>query len=138
MVDPNDIRELCTGNAGNGIVRGSESRRKAGIMTHKLTKAEAVAFYDSGEWRSWSAEQIAELQLFQDLLCVPFDVFHKAVEEVLGRPVWTHEFASPNHENLRAEYAETQPAPTKQEILELIPEEKRVIILLDDANGADD
>lgn len=105
---------------------------------NKLTKVEAIAFHDSGEWKSWSAEQIVELQLFQDLLCVPFSVFHEAIEKVLGRPVWTHEFASSNIDNIRAEYAETRPAPTMQEILELIPKEKRVIILLDDVNYADD
>ena len=97
----------------------------------ELTKAEAIAFYDNGDWKNWSAEQIVELQLFQDRLCVPFDVFHEAVEKVLGGPVWTHEFASPNHMNLRAEYAELRAAPTMQEIIELIPEEKRIILYKD-------
>lgn len=104
----------------------------------ELTKAEATAFYESGEWKNWSAEQIVEFQLFQDLLCVPFGIFHEAVEKVLGRSVWTHEFASSNISYIRAEYAETRPAPTRQEIFDLIPEEKRVIFSLGDANGADD
>ena len=94
----------------------------------ELTQAEAIAFAESGDWKSWNAEQIVELQLFQERLCLPFDIFHEAIEKVLGRPVSTHEFASSNIENLRAEYAEMRRAPTMREIIELIPEENRIII----------
>jgi hypothetical protein len=33
-------------------------------------------------------------ELFTDRLFMPFDLFHEGVEELLGRPVWTHEFAA--------------------------------------------
>ncbi len=35
-------------------------------------------------------------QLSQERLCLPFELFQKAVEQALGRPVWTHEFAYPD------------------------------------------
>ena len=61
---------------------------------------------------------------------MPFDVFHKAVEETLGRPVFTHEFGL-NLDGLCKELAGEQKAPTLQQIVELIPEEKRLLIALD-------
>jgi len=58
-----------------------------------LTKKEAIKKYKSGWWKDKTDEEIAEFQIHESRLCCPFDVFHKAVETWLGRPVWTHEFA---------------------------------------------
>lgn len=52
--------------------------------------------YNSGWWKTKTPEEIAEFQIHEEKLCVPFDVFHESVEKWLGRPVWTHEFADPN------------------------------------------
>lgn len=71
-------------------------------MTQEMTEAEAIAFHDSSVWEQWTDHQIVELQLFQRLLCVPFNRYHEAIEKVLGRPVWTHEFA--DTQRLQAEY----------------------------------
>ena len=71
-------------------------------MIEQITEEEAVRIYTSGEWKNWTDEQIAEKQLYQRRLCVPFDKFHAAMEKVLGRPIWTHEFA--NSSALIAEY----------------------------------
>jgi hypothetical protein len=95
-------------------------------MTEQLTKEQAIAIAESGEWEKWTDEEIVKLQLFQDRLCVPFDRFHQAIEKVLGRPVWTHEFAF--IENLREEYRKERPQPTMAQILDLIPGDKRIII----------
>jgi hypothetical protein len=91
----------------------------------QFTTEEAIAFAKSEIWKTWNHEQIVRLQLFQDKLCVPFDKFHEAIESVLGRPVWTHEFAS---NNIKEEYLGTRPAPTFEEIIDLIPKDKRIII----------
>lgn len=41
-------------------------------------------------------ERAAELQHWMDIvLTVNFSDFHKRAEELVGRPVWTHEFARP-------------------------------------------
>lgn len=94
----------------------------------QLTKEQAIAFYDNKCYVSLTSRQIAEFQLEQDRLCVPFDIFHKAIEETLGRPVFTHEF-SLNREELKQELYGAKEAPTLEEIINLIPEDKRIIIL---------
>lgn len=96
------------------------------MKTTQLTKEQAIAMFNSKIYESWTHEQIVRFQLFQDRLCMPFEKFHEAVESVFGRPVFTHEFA--NHDNMMQEYLGTKPAPTFQEILDLIPQEKRIII----------
>lgn len=90
-------------------------------MDKQLTKEEAIAIYAVEDWKGWDAETIVKLQLFQDHLCVPFDVFHKAMEEILDRPVWIHEFVI-----LRAEYLKTK--PSFEEIVSLIPPDKLIIV----------
>ncbi|MBA7527657.1 hypothetical protein ES705_19835 [subsurface metagenome] len=92
----------------------------------QLTKNQAIKIYDSEIYKDMTSEQIVKFQLFQSRLCVPFSVFHKAITEVLGRPVWTHEFAF--KDNLMKEYLGKKSPPTMEEIINLIPEEKRIII----------
>jgi hypothetical protein len=92
-----------------------------------MTKNEAIALYESRFWKQMSHEEIAKFQLMEPLLCMPFDVFHEAVEKTLGRPVFTHEFGM-NPEGLRKELFHGAPAPTLEEIINLIPEDKRMII----------
>lgn len=93
-----------------------------------MTKEQALTIYESGIWRQWTDEQKARFQLFEDRLCMPFGEFHRAVEAVLGRPVWTHEFASSNQKRIQAEFLKEAPAPTLQEIMDLIPADKRILI----------
>ena len=96
----------------------------------QLSKEEAIEFYEGGKWKDWPKRAIAGFQLYQKLLCVPFSVFHEAIEEALGRPVWTHEFGL-NHDGLVAEYLGQAEAPTFEQIMEMIPAEKRIIIASD-------
>lgn len=93
----------------------------------ELSKDKATELCDSGWWGGLSARQIAGFQLFADRLCMPFSVFHEAVEEVLFRSVWTHEFGL-NPDGLRMEFLGHKSAPTMDEIMELIPAEKRIIV----------
>ncbi len=37
-------------------------------------------------------EQAAIIGLYTGIACGPFSDVHKLAEELLGRPVWTHEF----------------------------------------------
>lgn len=91
-----------------------------------MTKEQAVALAKSGWWKDKSHEEIAIFQLYEERLCMPFDVFQEAVEKLLKRPVFTHEFARPDR--LKAELFDDRPAPTMAEILDLIPAEKRLVI----------
>ncbi len=92
-----------------------------------MTKAESLAKYDSKFWEPMTYVERAKFQLFEPLLCMPFDVFHEAVEKALGRPVYTHEFGM-NLDGLKRELLKISPAPTMIEILDLIPAEKRIIV----------
>ena len=68
-----------------------------------MTREEAVVKQSTEWWKTATAEEIMEFQINEERLCCPWAVFQDAVEECLGRPVWTHEFAKP--ENLIAEKA---------------------------------
>lgn len=93
----------------------------------QLTKEQAIAFCDNKLYEDMTSRQIAEFQMEQDRLCMPFDVFHKAITEALGRPVYTHEFAL-NREGLLKELRGEKEPPTLEEIINLIPEDKRILI----------
>ena len=93
-----------------------------------MTKEEAIALYKTEFWSSMTAEEIATFQLFEEKLCLPLDVFHEALEKTLGRPVWTHEFAC-DLNGLKMELLGERNAPTPEEIINLIPEEKRLLII---------
>jgi hypothetical protein len=93
-----------------------------------MTKEQAIAFHDAGTWRGMTDFERATLQLGQDLLCMPFGVFHESVEKALGRPVWTHEFGV-NMQGLRDELAGIARAPSMTEIVGMLPAEKTIAVL---------
>lgn len=93
----------------------------------QVSKEVAIKIYDSGKWKRWTAEQKVKFQLFQDRLCMPFGDFHAAMQEVLGRPVWTHEFAF--RDKLIAEYKGKRQRPSFEDIIGLLPEDKTIVIL---------
>jgi len=101
------------------------------MKDNRLTKEEAIALANSHFWEPMSQEERFRFQLFEPRMCMPFEVFHEAAEAVLGRPVFTHEFGR-NYEGIVQEYLGQRPAPTLEEIIELIPEEKRIIIWPED------
>ncbi len=92
----------------------------------QMTKEQAVKLYNSDKWESWTDEQIVRLQLFQDKLCIEWIRFHQAVEKVLGRSVYTHEFGSEG--KLREEYLGQKKAPTIVEIINQLPNKPIVVI----------
>ena len=67
-----------------------------------MTKDEAITLFNSGWWNGLSAREVAQRQLYEERLIMPFDKFHEVMNEALGRPVWTHEFAGA--ERLIAEF----------------------------------
>jgi len=94
----------------------------------QLTKEQAIAFGENKCYEGMSYRQRAEFQIEQQFLCMPFDIFHEAVEKTLGRPVFTHEFAFAD--SIKKElYGEKEP-PTFEEICALIPKEKLLILNL--------
>jgi hypothetical protein len=93
----------------------------------QITREEAILIHDSKLWEDWTHRQRAEFQLTQRCLAMPFGVFHEAVEKALGRPVWTHEFGL-NWAGLVRELRGDLPPPTMQEIIDLIPPEKLIVV----------
>lgn len=93
----------------------------------QLTQEQAVSFDKNELWKDWTNEEIVRFQLFQKRLCMPFNKFHEAVEDVFKRPVFTHEFAY--SDELKKEYLGEKEAPTFDEILNLIPAEKRILVI---------
>lgn len=92
-----------------------------------IGKDAAIALGKTNWWENKSAKDVARFQLLTDELSMPFEIFHEKLEEALGRPVWTHEIAM-NFDGLADELLDGKPAPSMQEILDLIPEEKRIVI----------
>jgi hypothetical protein len=98
-------------------------------MNDQLTKEQAVALYDSEFWIGMTLRERAEFQIHTNRLCMPFDVFHEAVEKTLSRPVFTHEFGL-NRDGIVAELAGECDPPSFAEIVDLIPEEKRILLVI--------
>jgi hypothetical protein len=93
-----------------------------------MTKDEAIKLYESKFWETMTYEERAKFQMFEPLLCMPFNIFHEAIEKTLGRPVWTHEFGL-NYDGLQKELLGQSPAPSMEDIINMIPEDKRMIVV---------
>ncbi len=96
---------------------------------NSIGKEKAIQLYDSKWWEGLSAREIAEFQFFTNELCMPFDKFHEAFEKAIGRPVFTHEFGL-DRDGLAQEFLGEREAPSLVEILNLIPEKKRIVCKL--------
>ena len=77
-------------------------------------------------------ERLAELKLWFGVAEIDFQMIHQRIEELVGRPVWTHELAAP--ELLYAELTSGAPA-TFEEVVEKFPAELPVIILNTEEQG---
>lgn len=94
----------------------------------QLTKEQALAFAENKLYEYLTKRQIAEFQLEQDRLCMPFDVFHEAIEKTLNRPVFTHEFGV-SRERLYNEVFGSRKRPELQDILKSIPQDKLCLLV---------
>jgi hypothetical protein len=94
-----------------------------------MTREQAIKLAESKFWENMELKDIAKFQLFEEKLCMPFGVFHNAIEKTLDRPVFTHEFGL-NVEGLKKELLKEKPMPTIEEIINLIPKDKQIIFLI--------
>ncbi|GAF74934.1 unnamed protein product [marine sediment metagenome] len=74
-----------------------------------MTQEEAIKLGESKWWEGQTNKEIIDFQLYEERLCLPFGVYHKAVEACLQRPVYTHEFA--DTEALKRELEGKEAAP---------------------------
>ena len=98
------------------------------MITEPLTKEEAIRIYDTREYEEWNDREKVAAMLYGRLLCMPFEVFHAAIERVLKRPVYTHELGL-NWKGIVKEFEGIGKKPTIGEIINLIPEEKKLLII---------
>lgn len=75
-------------------------------------------------------ERAAEMRSIGGLLEVPFDLVHARIEALVGRSVWTHEMGL-NWKGL-VEEARTRQHPAMEEVVDLVPEEKRLVAVFGD------
>ncbi len=93
----------------------------------QLTKEQAINFAESKAFSNMSYREIAEFQINQKKLCIPFNIFHEAVEKTIKRPVFSHEFGL-NSDGIKAEIMEGKTPPSFEDIINLIPKEKLIIV----------
>ncbi len=91
-----------------------EKMKKLPEENQKVIREAQEKYGDYYWWLSGNPVEIAMNQLFEDVLLVDFGTFHKGVEELLGRPVWTHEFGL-NMEGLREEAGRAMRGLTNEE-----------------------
>ena len=94
-----------------------------------MKREEAIALAKTEFWKEMSDREIAEFQISEELMCLPFSVFHEALEKTLGRAVFTHEFGL-NVQGLKDELFKGKKPPTLEEIINMIPEEKRILVFV--------
>ena len=82
---------------------------------------------DARWWESDDPRVKALGQLQEPIIVMAFDEFHHAVEQAIGRPVWTHEFADP--QRLIEEIEGERPPATMRDILDVIPKDTRVVVV---------
>ena len=93
-----------------------------------MGKENAIKLAKLEWWKDKTAEEIALVQFFIAELCMPFSVFYEALEKTLKRPVYVHELS--NSDSIAAELLGNKPAPTMEDIISLIPEDKRIVLIL--------
>ncbi len=86
-------------------------------MVGQLTEEQALTLLKSKFWEPMSLRARAEFQLYQERLCMPFEVFHEALEAAIGRPIMVHEFR--DAQALQQELRGEKPAPTLGQILDM-------------------
>lgn len=65
---------------------------------------------------NYSEDEITAFQLYESKLCMPFDIFHKAIEKSLMRSVWTHEFADVNRLQQEFEFLNSSASELKEKM----------------------
>lgn len=99
----------------------------------QISKETALSIYSMGVWKEMTDTEKVRLQLYQDRLCMPWQEFIGSLSRVLGRSVWTHEFAgNEGQKRLQEEFEGIRPNPSFQDIFNqlrtLVPEDKIIMV----------
>jgi hypothetical protein len=93
-----------------------------------IGKEKAIQLAKTEWWKTVTPLEAFLFQMQTKELCMDFGDFQGVAEQVLGRPVWTLEFANPSA--LMAELKGEITTPTMEEIINKLPIEKRIIITI--------
>ncbi len=95
-------------------------------LQFSIGKEKAIKLYKNNWWIFCrNPRVIAEMGLRTAELCLPFDILQEKTEKALGRPVWTHEFAS--LENLLSEFYGDKEWKSYEEVYQDIPGAAEII-----------
>jgi hypothetical protein len=97
------------------------------LAVYQMTREEAIEFGSSGRWKPLTPKERALVQLRQECLCMDFAAFHEGITELLGRPVYTHEFADPDA--LWGEYHRGEPI-SFADVLAKLPDHLKPIVIV--------
>ena len=86
---------------------------KRNAIRFSIGKSAAIQFGESQKSKL-SDVDVVKLALYVDELCVSLDQMYKSCANVFGRPVYIHEFASP--EILQEQFEKTHKAPDRKDI----------------------
>lgn len=100
---------------------------KASGPQRSIGREAAIALAQTNWWVGKPAREVALIQMHIAECCMPFDLFQGALEEALGRPVYTHELAL-SYDRLLMELTGEADAPSLEDIINLIPANKRIVI----------
>lgn len=106
------------------------------LAKYQMTREEAIEFAREGNWKALTPAERGLLQLRQDCLCMDFSAFHEGIQALLGRPVWTHEFA--DADLLWDEYQGVAEKPDMAAIIAKLPkhlQENMIIISAEPDHG---
>jgi hypothetical protein len=71
-------------------------------------------------------ERADEFRWWGNILTIPFPDMHKRIEELVGRPVWTHELSNPG---ALIDEIESGERATMETVVDKIPEGKPIIFI---------
>ena len=94
----------------------------------EFTREDAIAFYEREGWKEMTNRELIDFQFSHGLSCMPMDVLLEAAADVFGRSVYNIEFGL-NWEGLKQELYEDKEPPTIVDIIEMLPHDKKIIIL---------
>ena len=94
----------------------------------KRNMEEAKAKYKEAWWDSDDPKVLFLGQIQEPILLIDFDKFHKAAEQALGRPVWTHEFAE--SEELLDEFYKERPKATMKDVFDKLARYEKPVIVM--------
>ncbi len=116
----------------NSSERPSEQQENldfAKSIMKSIGKQNAIAMAESGWWEGMNVKKAAMIAITTQELCCPVSVFFRLLSDALNRPVYTHEMVW-GYKNLYLELIGEKDPPNLEEIINLIPEEKRIVIQL--------